>query len=273
MDASRASAFDGVEVSLERTSKPGTEMTRDEMLWPGRIRRISHARLRIWGLPHLTDTAGLLLTELVTNAFRYGQSATVGVRLSYSAQEVRIEVDDGSPTRPHVRMPTPDDESGRGMLLVATLADRWGISDDGTRTWCTIAVPDGQTIAPHRVVISESGYDAEKVRETIAAAQELTLGPLARESDLTRMAWKLNEYVTTLLPYAEARAERFGDGSPTRKWCQDAVLSAQWRQAVGPRGGLVAANAHVRALRHVVHELLGIAEDSRQEAERHVADA
>ncbi|MEC4019208.1 ATP-binding protein [Streptomyces sp. H27-D2] len=143
-DIARLRVYDGVEVSLERTSAPGAEMARDEMLWPGRMRRISHARLCWWGLPHLTDSAGLLLTELVTNAFRYGQGAEVGVRLSRNAEGVRIEVADGSPTRPHVRMSAPDDENGRGMFLVSQVADDWGVSDDGTRTWCTITVPEKQ---------------------------------------------------------------------------------------------------------------------------------
>jgi hypothetical protein len=51
--------------------------------------------------------------------------------------DVRIEVDDQSPAHVEVRPLDTEDESGRGMFLVATLARAWGRR--GTRTWCTVA--------------------------------------------------------------------------------------------------------------------------------------
>jgi len=106
----------------------------------GQMRRIGAAHLRKWGLNSCVDTATLLISELVTNAVRYG-AEDITFSMSHRAGEIIIEVIDGSSEFPRVRQPTADGESGRGMFLVEAMADRWGTSEDGTRTWCTIAVP------------------------------------------------------------------------------------------------------------------------------------
>ncbi|MFF3847149.1 ATP-binding protein [Streptomyces sp. NPDC002328] len=106
------------------------------------LRRISAAHLRLWGIGCCLDTAGLLISELVTNAVRHGEADDIGFSLSYWRGEVRVEVADGTPGRPRVKRPTADEESGRGMLIVEALAEDWGTSEDGTLTWCTIAVPE-----------------------------------------------------------------------------------------------------------------------------------
>jgi hypothetical protein len=74
-----------------------------------------------------TDTAVLLTSELVTNALTHGESP-VTVAVSWSGEQLRIEVHDRSrylPTPWPVHM-APDDETGRGLLLVDTLATDWG---------------------------------------------------------------------------------------------------------------------------------------------------
>jgi anti-sigma regulatory factor (Ser/Thr protein kinase) len=123
---------------------------------PERVRQLRHisaVHLRLWGVSACIDTANLLISELVTNAVRYGQTENVSFSLSYWKGEVRVEVGDGTPDRPQVRRPTADEESGRGMLIVESLAESWGTSPDGTRTWCTIAVPEP--------VVVESGFWCE----------------------------------------------------------------------------------------------------------------
>ncbi|AGP56328.1 ATP-binding protein [Streptomyces rapamycinicus] len=112
------------------------------------IRRISAAHLRLWGISDCIETARLLISELVTNAIRYGERDDISFSLSHLKGEVRIDVDDGTPGRPRVKRPTIDKETGRGMLIVDTLADEWGTSDDGSRTWATITVPTSMRTTP-----------------------------------------------------------------------------------------------------------------------------
>ncbi|MGW3651054.1 ATP-binding protein [Streptomyces sp. NPDC000878] len=104
---------------------------------PHRVRLIIRARLTHWGLPGLIDSAQLLATELVTNAFEHGHG-DVGVRLYLTASHLVIEVRDGSRELPVLGNAALDDENGRGLLLVASMADHWGVSSDGTTTWCSL---------------------------------------------------------------------------------------------------------------------------------------
>ncbi|MEU1629341.1 ATP-binding protein [Streptomyces sp. NPDC020096] len=113
----------------------------DSRVW--QMRRITAAHLRHWGLTALADNAALVVSELVTNAIRHGQGRPVGLRVVRSARELRIEVTDGNPTPPRPRSAGITDESGRGLLIVAALAQEWGVSPDGRTTWCSLAIPEG----------------------------------------------------------------------------------------------------------------------------------
>ncbi|MEU1592857.1 ATP-binding protein [Streptomyces sp. NPDC005708] len=149
----------GHEISIRRdgASAPGG-LCESESLWPGRCRRIVRAALRLWHQPDLVETAELLTSELVTNAFRHGTGPDVGVRLYLSVTHLVIEVRDGSPVRPALRQANPDDEDGRGLALVDALADAWGTSEDGTQTWCSLSLHEGpdepmQLTAAHPVPV------------------------------------------------------------------------------------------------------------------------
>nr|WP_308272389.1 SpoIIE family protein phosphatase [Kitasatospora sp. SUK 42] len=89
-----------------------------------RIRKECVDRLTAWGLEELTFTAELILSELITNAIRYG-TEPIRVRLLKDRSLV-CEVSDGSSTAPHLRYAASTDEGGRGLFLVAQLAERWG---------------------------------------------------------------------------------------------------------------------------------------------------
>ncbi|MER5756906.1 ATP-binding protein [Streptomyces sp. NPDC002088] len=54
-----------------------------------------------------------------------------------------IKVRDGCPDLPVLRHAGPDDEGGRGLLLVESLAETWGVSPDGTTTWCSLPLTKG----------------------------------------------------------------------------------------------------------------------------------
>ncbi|MFF8959656.1 SpoIIE family protein phosphatase [Streptomyces sp. NPDC014894] len=81
-------------------------------------------RLAAWGLTDLAFTTELILSELVTNAVRYA-TQPIHVRLIHDGTLI-CEVSDGSSTAPHLRRAATTDEGGRGLFLVAQLADRWG---------------------------------------------------------------------------------------------------------------------------------------------------
>ena len=80
--------------------------------------------LQLWGLQELEFTTELILSELVTNAIRYGGD-NIRVRMLRDRSLI-CEVFDSSSTSPHLRYATMTDEGGRGLFLVAQLADRWG---------------------------------------------------------------------------------------------------------------------------------------------------
>ncbi|MFG2123071.1 SpoIIE family protein phosphatase [Streptomyces sp. NPDC048710] len=81
-------------------------------------------QLAEWELDELSFTTELILSELVTNAIRYGRGP-IGVRLLRDRTLI-CEVSDRSTTSPHLRYAATTDEGGRGLFLVAQLADRWG---------------------------------------------------------------------------------------------------------------------------------------------------
>ncbi|MGW5638924.1 SpoIIE family protein phosphatase [Streptomyces sp. NPDC003832] len=90
----------------------------------GRVRASVSRRLAQWDLEDLSFTTELILSELVTNAVRYGEGP---IRVRVLRDRTLIcEVYDTSNTSPHLRYATMTDEGGRGLFLVAQLADRWG---------------------------------------------------------------------------------------------------------------------------------------------------
>ncbi|MFI6689347.1 SpoIIE family protein phosphatase [Streptomyces sp. NPDC050485] len=90
-----------------------------------RARNDATRQLNQWQVDD-TVSAGLelILSELVTNAIRYG-SAPITLRLLYD-RTIICEVSDSSSTAPHLRYAADDDEGGRGLFLVARLSERWG---------------------------------------------------------------------------------------------------------------------------------------------------
>ncbi|MFI1173709.1 ATP-binding protein [Streptomyces melanogenes] len=97
-------------------------------------RLLSIQQLAEWGVPRgsdASDTAALLVAELAANAVVHGRvpgrAFELGLRLR--AGVLRIEVTDArADKRPVITAtPSPDAESGRGLLLVAAMAERWGV--------------------------------------------------------------------------------------------------------------------------------------------------
>ncbi|MEU2241858.1 SpoIIE family protein phosphatase [Streptomyces sp. NPDC018338] len=106
------------------------------------VRNAAAAKLSEWGLDGLAFTAELILSELITNAVRYGADP-VRVRLLHDRTLI-CEVSDGSSTSPHLRHATTTDEGGRGLYLVAQYAERWGTryARRGKTIWAELRADD-----------------------------------------------------------------------------------------------------------------------------------
>ncbi|MFE2286335.1 SpoIIE family protein phosphatase [Streptomyces sp. NPDC059443] len=104
------------------------------------IRAAATRQLAHWGLDELAFATELLLSELVTNAIRYG-TEPIRVRLVHDRALI-CEVSDGSSTAPHMRRATNTDEGGRGLFLVAQLARSWGTryTPQGKVIWAECAL-------------------------------------------------------------------------------------------------------------------------------------
>ncbi|MEV5606132.1 ATP-binding protein [Streptomyces sp. NPDC052299] len=132
-----------MEVSIARSTPPGrATLTESDRRWPGRLRLIARSYLRLWALERLTDSVELLITELVTNALRYGRADSIGVRVLRTERAVRIEVADGTAVVPTVRRASASDECGRGLFLVEAVADDWGVGDGGAVVWCALSLTE-----------------------------------------------------------------------------------------------------------------------------------
>ncbi|MFF4211814.1 SpoIIE family protein phosphatase [Streptomyces sp. NPDC001796] len=98
-------------------------------------RHLAARQLSAWGMEHLEATVELIVSELVTNAIRYG-GGQVRLRL-IQHQVLTCEVSDTSTSHPRPRHPSTLDENGRGLFLIAHLSRRWGSrsASDGKVVW------------------------------------------------------------------------------------------------------------------------------------------
>ncbi|MFF8790701.1 SpoIIE family protein phosphatase [Streptomyces sp. NPDC015125] len=109
-----------------------------------RIRSACVGALESWGLEALSFTTELILSELITNAIRYG-AQPIRVRLLYDRALI-CEVFDGTSASPHLRRAATTDEGGRGLFLVAQFAQRWGTryTPNGKIIWTEQALDGGR---------------------------------------------------------------------------------------------------------------------------------
>jgi anti-sigma regulatory factor (Ser/Thr protein kinase) len=102
------------------------------------------AVISAWGLRVDEDVAVLLASELVTNAVTHGDDEADGARNAYPVEgadgptgaiamcvrclsgKLRVEVHDRSPVMPIPLTANDESETGRGLMLVDTLAAEWG---------------------------------------------------------------------------------------------------------------------------------------------------
>jgi anti-sigma regulatory factor (Ser/Thr protein kinase) len=95
-------------------------------------------------VPEVCETAALLVSELATNAVVHAESEfAVTVVYPAASGRVRVEVTDQDETQPTPSRPPPNIPHGRGLLLVASLADEWGVQEarrrSGKSVWFELA--------------------------------------------------------------------------------------------------------------------------------------
>ncbi|MEV7390132.1 MULTISPECIES: SpoIIE family protein phosphatase [unclassified Streptomyces] len=111
----------------------------------GRAREYARGQLLTWDLEPLVDTAELLVSELVTNALRYGEGE---IRLRLLLDRTLVcEVWDSGLVQPRRRRARDTDEGGRGLQLVGLLSAAWGSrrTPRGKTVWFELPLPDGET--------------------------------------------------------------------------------------------------------------------------------
>jgi anti-sigma regulatory factor (Ser/Thr protein kinase) len=117
-------------------------------------RRLTVHQLVTWGYPHgddLSDTAQHLVAELAANAVTHGRvpgrDFELRLLLLRPADTLRIEVSDARGDRTlRFLAGAPEDECGRGLVLVQVLAARWGLveRDVGKTVWAELALSGGR---------------------------------------------------------------------------------------------------------------------------------
>lgn len=113
-------------------------------------RRAAVRQLAQWGMPYncaVSETVAAIVAELAANAALHGRVRGRAFELALAVGDgvVRVEVSDTRaerrvPTPESLAAPSPDDESGRGLLIVQALAHAWGVAprDIGKTVWAEI---------------------------------------------------------------------------------------------------------------------------------------
>jgi PAS domain S-box-containing protein len=107
------------------------------------VRKQVVEQLDRWGLGEAAFTTELVVSELVTNALRYG-TPPIRLRLIHSGAHLICEVYDTTHAAPHLRRAKTWDEGGRGLLLVAQLTRRWGSrhTAEGKTIWAELSLDE-----------------------------------------------------------------------------------------------------------------------------------
>ncbi|GFH39470.1 ATP-binding protein [Streptomyces pacificus] len=130
-----------VDVAFVREASRVAQARRIGAAWLRNVCRVPQGRV---------DSAEVVISELVSNAIVHGRGSTVGLRLRRTAGQVRLEVDDRSPSAvPGPQQAGVGAERGRGLWLVKALVDEldgsWGFTTDGTVAWCVFPVGPGSS--------------------------------------------------------------------------------------------------------------------------------
>ncbi|MGW0941324.1 ATP-binding protein [Streptomyces sp. NPDC002623] len=118
-------------VEQDRASQLSRRLGRADLRAVPEARRALRELLRDWGKPGRSETAELLTSELVTNALVHTDDDAV-LTATVSPSGLRVEVRDSAARRPRPSVQSADEGThGRGLVLVESLADTWGVRAHG----------------------------------------------------------------------------------------------------------------------------------------------
>ncbi|MFF8386432.1 SpoIIE family protein phosphatase [Streptomyces kanasensis] len=122
------------------------------------VRAACVRQLERWGLEEIGFSTELMLSELITNAIRYG-SDPIHVRMLRDRSLI-CEVSDGSSTSPHLRRAATTDEGGRGLYLVSRFAGRWGTryTPNGKVMWTEQSLTGGAPPADASALFDDAAW-------------------------------------------------------------------------------------------------------------------
>ncbi|MER6530452.1 ATP-binding protein [Streptomyces sp. NPDC001508] len=155
--AGRLPGPDGPDPLASGSQPPGHVHALDLPATPASVaaaRRAVRALLTGWGTDEeVRDNAVLVTSELVTNAVTHSASERIACRLHSTAGRLRIEVEDQNRAAalPAPRRPDPNDQSGRGLLLVEALSRDWGVTGtprSARVVWAELATTTGAAPSP-----------------------------------------------------------------------------------------------------------------------------
>ncbi|MFF9651442.1 ATP-binding protein [Streptomyces sp. NPDC014622] len=127
------------------------------------LRRLLRLHLRLWGLSDVADAAEVCVSELVANVIRHvgvGTPSTLMVEMNGTCLRVALR-DPDTQALPSLLSAGPNDESGRGLVMLDAVSERWGVilGAESKLVWCDLATPlvsSGGHIDDPRVVKSEA---------------------------------------------------------------------------------------------------------------------
>lgn len=124
------------------TTERGVRELPPGLLAPAEARRFLHEAGCTLHATALLESAILLVSEMVTNAVRYGTPPLL-VEVDCDELSLQVRVRDGSTVLPQRRVPAEDDEGGRGLQLLELLSDDWGVEpeEDGKAVWFRLRQP------------------------------------------------------------------------------------------------------------------------------------
>ena len=130
----RAAELAGQEVTVRRFDPDVLAVTR--------ARRFAAELVQSWGHAELAPDTELVVSELATNAVLH-TGEPFSVALTRKGENLmRIEVSDAVQAPPVMRRPDPEETGGRGIGIVAAIAQRWGVEQTaaGKTVWAELAI-------------------------------------------------------------------------------------------------------------------------------------